>query len=383
VATQDAGSGVEPVQDATTAPDSMRVLWRRLAVIATVGVVTCGSALAYLALRPAHADVSRAGRNTPLAVSCPSAGFCMVVDDQGNVVERHDGAWSGPRSLQDTGLTSVSCSSPSFCVATGVNGTASVFRGSTWSAARTIDPKSAGQIDGYGTSSLNTVSCPTTTFCMAGDVLGRVSTFNGTRWTRPRAIESRLLSKADRQSATAGITSVSCPRPAFCAAVTVQGRALTYDGTTWSRPTELEPASVVNLDRVRSLPALVSVSCAAVTFCATVDPAGSVFTYDGTSWSGPVEVVPPGQRDANGLTSISCPTAGSCVAVDDSGHAFTSNGASGTSGTSWSGPVEVDPILGLATVSCATPTFCVALNDLGLASVSDGHSWTTPVDIDP
>ena len=165
----------------------------------------------------------------------------MVVDDQGNAVERHDGAWSGLRSLQHTGLTSVSCSSPSFCVAVGVNGTAFVFRGSTWSTPKSIDAKSAGEIDGYGTSGLNTVSCPTATFCMAGDVLGRVSAFNGTRWTPTAACRVAFLSKADRRSGTAGISSVSCSGPDFCAAVTVQGRALTYDGTTWSGPTALEP----------------------------------------------------------------------------------------------------------------------------------------------
>ena len=346
-------------------------------MLAVVGVVIAGSALTYLALRPAHAAASRAGRNTPLAVSCPDAAFCMVVDDQGRAVERHDGAWSAPRSLQDTGLTSVSCSSPTFCVAVGVNGAAFVFRGATWSAAKSIDPKSADQIDGYGTSSLNTVSCPTATFCIVGDVLGRVSIFKGSRWTPPRPIEPHQLYKQDRRSATAGISSVSCSGPTFCAAVTVQGRALTYNGATWSSATALEPASVVNLDRIRSLPALVSVSCAGVTFCAAVDPAGDVFTYDGTSWSGAIVVDPPGPSDGNGLTAISCSTARLCVAVDDSGRAFTSGG------TSWSGAVVVDPILGLATVSCAAPTFCVALNDLGQATISDGKVWTTPTDFDP
>jgi hypothetical protein len=377
VATKETGPVHDPVQDPRPLSDATNGLWRRMALIAVVGVAAAASAMTYLALGPAHSDSARAGRNTPLAVSCPNAGFCMAIDDQGHASARQDGAWSGPRSLQDTGLTSVSCSSPALCVAVGVNGAAFVFRGSTWSAPQLIDPKSADQIDGFGTSSLNTVSCATITFCMAGDVLGRVSIFNGSEWTAPRPIESRHLYKDDRLAGTVGISSVSCSGPRFCAAVTVQGRALTYDGTTWTSPTDLEPASVVNLDRVRSLPALGSVSCAAVTFCAAVDPAGEVFTFDGTTWSGPRSVDPQGQADSNGMTSISCPTTRFCVAVDDSGHAFTEDG------NSWSGAVVVDPVVGLATVSCGAPTFCVALDDLGQATVFDGRSWTTPADIDP
>ncbi len=355
----------------------MNLIWRRVAFIAVVGVVVVASAFTYLALRPAHGDAARAGRTTPLALSCLGSGFCMAIDDQGHGLTYRHGAWSPPRTLQDNGLTSVSCSNPDFCVAVGVNGTAFVWRGSRWSAAVSIDRKSADQVDGFGTSSVNTVSCATPTFCMAGDVLGRVSIFDGSAWTRPRPIESPQLAHADRRAGTAGISSVSCTRARFCAAVTVRGRALTYDGTRWSSPAALEPAAVVNFDRIRRVPALGAVSCAAPTFCAAVDPAGAVFTYDGSTWSAPRPVDPQAQSDSNGMTSISCPTTRFCVAVDDSGHAFAYDG------TTWSDASAVDPIVGLATVSCGDPTFCVALNDLGQAATFDGGSWTSPRDIDP
>jgi len=351
-------------------------MWKRIALVAVVGVLGVALAMAYLAMRPAHASASRAGRRTPVSVSCPTAHFCMLVDDQGDAIQSDDGTWSHPRTLQDTSLTSVSCSGPTFCVAVGVNGTAFVFRGSTWSGPTVMDPRAANQVDGFGTSGVNTVSCATPTFCMAGDVLGRVSTFNGTRWTHPRPVEAPALSKQDRLSGTAGISSVSCVAPRFCAVVTVHGRALTFDGTTWSGPDALEPATVVSFDELRGLATLGAVSCSGPSSCDAVDPAGNVFTFNGTTWSGPRSVAPQTLADTDGATSISCPTSGNCVVVDDEGNAVV-----GSAG-SWSAPVSVEPDLGLATISCAGSSFCVALDDLGRATVFDGHSWSAPRDVD-
>jgi len=351
-------------------------MWLRLAGIAIVGGLVVAVALTFLALRPAHARASKAARTTPVAVSCPTTRFCMVVDDEGNAITFDDGAWSRPRSIEDTGLTSVSCATPTFCVALGVNGTASVYRGSTWSSALSIDPKSADEVDGFGTSSVNTVSCASTSFCMAGDVLGRVVRFNGATWTRPRPVEAAAPARRDRRAGTAGIAGVSCVAPRFCAAVTVGGRALTFDGTTWSSPVALEPAAVVNADRLRSVAPLGSVACSSPTSCAAVDASGNVYGFDGTTWSGPHAVDPVRLADSDGATALSCPAPGDCVVVDEQGNAVFD-----TRGT-WSGPVVVDPTVGLATVSCGGPALCVALDDLGQAAVYDGHSWTAPKDID-
>ena len=352
------------------------MLWRRVLLVVVVGVCVGAVAVAYLALRSHHARTKTISPNVVLSVSCPTAGSCTAVDDQGNVLRLVHGRWSGPRSLQSSGLNSVSCPTTSFCAAVGINGTAFVLRGTTWSGADSIDPQSDGQI-AFGTSGLDTVSCASTTFCVAGDVLGRVTVFDGSKWKRPHPIEARELFRSARRSGEAGISGVSCPRATFCAAVTTDGHVLTFDGTRWSQPDQLEPATLVGIDRYIGQPALTSVSCATPTSCATVDPSGNVFTFDGTSWSAPRSVDPQGVgRDATGVTSVSCPASQTCVAADELGRVVTS-----TDGA-WSDPATVDHTLGLAAVSCPRPTFCVALNDIGQALTYDGRSWSTPHDIE-
>jgi hypothetical protein len=61
-----------------------------------------------------------------------------------------------------------------------------------------------------------------------------------------------------------------------------------------------------------------SVSCATASFCAAVDWWGSVYTYNGISWSS-LDSIDPGYP---GLESVSCPTTSFCAAVDYS-DAFT------------------------------------------------------------
>jgi hypothetical protein len=363
---------------AAATPDARRVMWRRLALVTLVGVCVAGAGAAYLSIRSTRPHPARGGPDVVLSVSCPTASFCMSVDDQGNAIELEGGTWSRPRSLQKTGLNRVSCPTETFCVAVGVGGDASVLRGTRWAQATSVDSKSAGEADNYGTSGLSAVSCVSPSFCMAGDVLGRVSIFNGARWQRPRRMESRAQYETDRHAGTAGISSLSCVAPTMCVAVTVAGHALTFDGKTWSNPVALESAQSVDLDRFLSVPALAAVSCGSTSFCAAVDPGGNVWTFDGTAWSAPDPVDPLGASggDADGLTAISCPTALHCVAVDGRGDAITYDDGS------WSSATSVDPILGLTDISCAESSFCVALNDLGQGAAYDGHVWTTVKDID-
>ena len=246
----------DPTPSDPTPPDPTGLVWKRMAFLAVVGVVLAALGATYLAVRPAHAVGARAGRSVPLSVSCPTAQFCVAVDDQGNALRFVNGVWSKPRSLQTSALTGVSCTAPDFCVAVGANGDAYVLRGAGWSPATAVGHKSAGGADSSGTSGLSAVSCVGTTFCMAGDVVGRVWTFDGRRWTRPRRIEPRGDYLTDRQAGTAGISGLSCATPTFCVAVTVGGRALIFDGKSWSTPSTLEPAKSVSSDRYLSHNAL-------------------------------------------------------------------------------------------------------------------------------
>jgi hypothetical protein len=72
------------------------------------------------------------------------------------------------------------------------------------------------------------VSCPSASFCVAVDAYGNGVTFNGSSWTAPANID-----------ATNGLTSVSCPSASFCVAVDGAGNALTFNGSAWAAPANI------------------------------------------------------------------------------------------------------------------------------------------------
>ena len=94
---------------------------------------------------------------------------------------------------------------------------------SGWSQGKLIDPLHGG---GGG---LNSVSCPTASFCITVDRMGDFLTYNGSSWSSPDEIDQN------------GLYSVSCPTASFCAAVDGKGNALTYKGSSWSSPDSIDP----------------------------------------------------------------------------------------------------------------------------------------------
>ena len=116
--------------------------------------------------------------------------------------------WSVPDGIDASGLTGVSCPSAGFCVAVDDAGHAVRWNGSGWSAADRIDG-----------SALTGVSCADAAFCVAVDARGDAVRWNGARWSTPA------------RAATAGFTGVSCASDAVCAAVAGNGdAAVTRDG---------------------------------------------------------------------------------------------------------------------------------------------------------
>jgi hypothetical protein len=85
------------------------------------------------------------------------------------------------------------------------------------------------------------------------------------------------------------------------------GNALTYRGSSWSKPVR------IGLNQG----GLESVSCSTASFCAALDYDGNALTYRGSAWSKPARIAV-----GRVLTSLSCPTASFCAAVDTS-DAFT------------------------------------------------------------
>jgi hypothetical protein len=182
----------------------------------------------------------------------------------------------------------------------------------------------------------SSVSCPSANFCVVVGFFGNAVTYNGTSWSSPSDIDGNNF-----------LISVSCPSASFCAGVDDDGDTLTYNGTLWSSPSHID-----------GFYGLTSVSCPSASFCAAVDGAGNAFTYNGHSWSAPSDI---GSSEFPDLPSVSCPSASFCVAVDQLGNAFTYNGSS------WSSLSDIDGSNRLTSVSCATASFCFAVDAEGNA----------------
>jgi hypothetical protein len=210
----------------------------------------------------------------------------------------------------------------------------------SWSAPVLVDNPPFGGMSG--------VSCPSASLCVAVDGSGRALIYNGSSWSAPTGIDG-----------TNGPRSVSCPSASFCAAVDAKGNALTYNGSSWSAPASIDSKASFS-----------SVSCPSASFCAAVDFNGNALTYNGSSWSAPSSI------GGGALSSVSCPAASFCAAVDFGGKALTYNGSS------WSAPVSIDGTTELRSVSCASASFCVAVDGAGKALTYTGSSWSAPVSID-
>jgi serine/threonine protein kinase len=274
------------------------------------------------------------------SISCPTASFCVAVDDLGNALI-YDGTRWTPTDSIDSGLTSVSCPTTTFCAAVDVADSVTLYNGKAWSRPETIDP--LGGVN-------DVLSCPTTTFCVAFDADGAVILYNGKGWSQPVAVDP-----------FGAMQAVSCPTAHFCVAVDGGYDSLfTYNGRTWSERDVAYPLS-----------GLGDVSCPTTTFCVAVDGGGDAVYYRGTTWSQSQVVESDGL-----LIHVSCPTTTFCAAVDQRGQVLTYNGKA------WSQPQTVDPVGGqvepggIEAVSCPTADFCAAVGYSGTAVIYRNGAWS-------
>jgi hypothetical protein len=280
------------------------------------------------------------------SLSCGSASFCVTVGNYGDEVTYNAGTWSKPTQVGHEGtIRSVSCYSESFCLAMSGGGETVMYKSGTWSSSGHISLDVAS----------GAVACVSESLCLAvGDY---AATYNGSSWSSAVPVGG------------GGLRSVSCASSSFCAAVDLHGRALSYNGYSWSAPSEIDAQGHLN-----------SISCPSASFCAAVGgyAHGSALTYNGTTWGTPVEVDAEG-----GLVSVSCLSASFCMAVAEQtpnvhsrGYALTYNGSS------WSTPSQIDPEVALRSVSCASEEFCVAVGGHDAVTYKSG-SWSTPSQVDP
>lgn len=210
-----------------------------------------------------------------------------------------------------------------------------------WSSSTSVD-----------SAPITSVSCATATFCVAVDQAGSALTYDGSSWSSP----------VDIDGATA-LDSVSCPFVRFCMAVDAGGQALAYNGTSWLPPTDIDGSYTLE-----------SVSCPSSAFCQAVDDDGHVVNFDTRNypvWSAPVDI-----DGSNLMTAVSCVSSGFCMAVDQTGNAFNYFAGQWVSDRTGVGtPLDA--------VSCPTTSFCVAVDDAGDALVYSGGIWaSSPTDVD-
>lgn len=204
---------------------------------------------------------------------------------------------------------------------------------------------------------LRDVSCASPTFCMVSELPGRVETWNGTAWSKPSVVPpaSQLM-------------SLSCLSATFCMAAGWADanrhiEVFRYDGTSWTAQASLVYQSG-HYPRV---------SCASTSFCVVVGSTG-YRTFDGTGWSAEQTVVPFVYHQVTGLT---CASASFCLAVTDLDSVYEFDG------TGWSAPLSIAGLTKPSTVSCTSTTFCVAGDSLGNIASYDGTSWAVTQQVSP
>ena len=281
------------------------------------------------------------------AVSCPSTGLCVAVDDIGNVLTTTNPNSSSPSVsvTQVTGptLLSIACPTSALCVATDSAGDVVTSVSPTGGASGWT----SSNVD--GSEAILAVSCPTTTFCAAADDAGDVLTS-----TNPAGGAGAWSSmNVDGDASVAGI---SCSSPSFCVAVDDLGDVLVSTNPTggagaW-RATRADPGNF-----------LFAVSCVSDALCVAVDLAGNVVTS-----TAPASAA-PGWTSANvddsPLTAVSCSSITMCVAVDGSGFEINSINPSGGA-DEWTGTsINEGPLFG---VSCPDTSGCAVVDGNGDAA---------------
>ncbi|MHB1486851.1 MAG: fibronectin type III domain-containing protein [Acidimicrobiales bacterium] len=241
--------------------------------------------------------------------------------------------------------------------------------GGSWSGPTLVDqtysPHSAG------------MSCPSATYCVDVDQSGDAITYNGTSWSAPVQIDPKVNGNGE------WLTGVSCPTTSFCAAIDSLGYAVTYNGTSWSAPVLVSgPGSGGGGTNALEL---LAISCPSATFCVAVDNNGDTSDFNGSSWSVPAQIDPATAATNNAvpwIEGVSCASTVMCVAVDNQGQALVFNGSS------WGAPRLVDPFSStntgdLQNVSCPATNFCVADDSSGSVLTFDGSTWSAPLPVVP
>jgi hypothetical protein len=176
----------------------------------------------------------------------------------------------------------------------------------TWNGSSVLNGPALDTWPGFGpVPRQGQVSCVTPTFCAAVDQLGNAFTFDGSTWSKATALDPGVA---------ALLVGISCPTSTFCVAIDAEGHEYTYNGSTWTAPASIDSAGVPQ-----------AISCTVSHFCLMGDLSGNVATFNGATWSA-TSNVDPVTTPGTGLTGASCADAADCAMVDWEGNALVGTG---------------------------------------------------------
>ena len=346
----------------------------------------------------------QAGYNPIASLVCPSASLCVGASGLNHLLaSTHPAAApSAWRSFAvGQGAASVSCLSTSFCY--GVSGSELLF--SSRSPAGGPGQWSVTAIGGPNRP--YAVSCPSRSLCVAVEGNGEIATSTDPQagagaWkavSADTAVGPECGKYGPGDGCDPGLSAISCPTVAFCAASDQQGNVITTRDPTGSAAawttTSLSPdftfgqvmcpaaTSCVWFDGssrvlVSSDPGgggrawhalslsdsgLASLSCRSATLCVAADSGGDVIAFDPLTRAHKLEPIDPSSTFAVDSTlSVDCTPHGRCTAFDRRGNVFTSEDPfAGTS--SWSRAHVDSAAIVLAT--CPSTKVCLAADQYG------------------
>jgi uncharacterized Fe-S cluster protein YjdI len=278
-------------------------------------------------------------------VSCATTRFCVAVGTStgtDSAVEFKGATWEAARTLErfEGEVVSLSCPTVGWCVAVTDLAGATVLKDGRWSRLTTLDPNPGPPYPGMA----NAVSCTSSHFCVTVDGQGNAEVFNGTSWTKPEQVDQDFP-----------LTAVSCGSTGRCFAVDGDGHVVELRDDHWSAPKPVDTSP------------LTTISCVGIEFCAAVDLRGRAVVLTRSGWSRPTTI----DSLANAPIEASCPQQQRCVAADSSGRMLF------LSDHGWTAPAvpEVNSELFInpfIDVSCpiGQANFCAAVD-------AAGDAWTT------
>ena len=196
------------------------------------------------------------------------------------------------------------------------------------------------------------LSCPSVTWCMEIDGAGRAQVRNGSMWSGPMQVVPATGGREDRL-----LTDVSCPVAGWCVALTGAGPAL-YRNGAWEAATPLGTGGWTAVD------------CASTSRCVAIGAGARASMFDGSTWSTPTTIA--GTTDV-AYADVACPTAAHCFAVGSkmtgAGYLATLSGSTWALG--WISPIGTYP----QQVSCSGPTFCMTTDSSHTFRTWKGSTW--------